>query len=40
MTMTSISYRRSGSGETKMAAESLVEFKRRVLGKAGQPMIK
>ena len=40
ITVTSISHRRSGSGETKMAAKSLVELKRRVLGKAGQPMIK
>jgi hypothetical protein len=40
MTVASISYRRSGSGETKMAANSAVEFKTRALGKGGQPMIK
>src|ERR1700680_1147979 len=40
MTVSSISYRRSGSGETQLAANSPLEFKRRGLGKTGQPVIR
>jgi len=40
MTVASISYHRSGSGEAKMAANSPVEFKSRALGRGGQPVIK